>query len=115
MRRYGVSDTTASLVVVRIGGPELLADDVERDMDAAIKGIKAPFARLEDLTDWAAVKKVCVCINNPSPSNAKRASIQYHKLGNEVGIREAKDNPERERAVVDGIVVSSVAMKSVMG
>ncbi|KAJ7366556.1 kinase binding protein CGI-121-domain-containing protein [Mycena albidolilacea] len=96
MRRYGVSDTTASLVVVRIGGPELLAEDVERDMDAAIKGIKAPFARLEDLTDWTAVKK-------------------YHKLGNEVGIREVKDNPERERAVVDGIVVSSVAMKSVMG
>jgi EKC/KEOPS complex subunit CGI121/TPRKB len=56
-----------------------------------------------------------VYINNFGFSNVKRASIQYHKLGNEVGIREAKDNLERERAVVDGIVVSSVAMKSVMG
>ncbi|KAF8158967.1 kinase binding protein CGI-121-domain-containing protein [Mycena galopus ATCC 62051] len=96
MRRYGVSDTSTALVVVRIGGPELTAEVVERDMDAAVKGTKVPFAELRDLTDWAAVKK-------------------YHKLGNEVAVRDAKGDLEREHAVVDGIVVSSVAMKSVVG
>ncbi|KAJ7645637.1 kinase binding protein CGI-121-domain-containing protein [Mycena polygramma] len=95
MRRYGVSDATTALIVVRIGGPDLLAEDVERDMDAIVKGTKAPFTELRELTDWTAIKK-------------------YHKLGNEVGVREAKEDQERERIVVDGIVVSSVAMKSVM-
>ncbi|KAJ7081371.1 CGI-121-domain-containing protein [Mycena belliarum] len=95
MRRYGVSDTTSALVVVRIAGPELLPASVEADMDAVVTGTKASFAALHDLTDWPAVKK-------------------YYKLGNEAGIRDAKDDPEREHAVVDHIVVSSVAMKSVM-
>ncbi|KAF7365448.1 hypothetical protein MVEN_00417800 [Mycena venus] len=85
MRRYGVSDTTTALIVVRIGGPELVAENVERDMDAIVKGTKASFDRLGDLTDWSAVKK-------------------YHKLGNEVGVREAKDDLKREHTVVDGIV-----------
>ncbi|KAJ6511975.1 kinase binding protein CGI-121-domain-containing protein [Mycena vitilis] len=95
MRRYGVSDATTALIVVRIGGPELLAENVERDMNAIVKGTQASFTELANLTDWTAIKK-------------------YHKLGNEVGIREAKDDQERERMIVDGIVVSSVAMKSVM-
>ncbi|KAJ7828084.1 kinase binding protein CGI-121-domain-containing protein [Mycena leptocephala] len=95
MRRYGVSDATTALIVVRIGGPELSAEDVERDMDAVVEGTKVSFAGLRDLTDWTAVKK-------------------YHKLGNEVGIRDAKDDLEREHVVVDDIVISSVAMKSVM-
>ncbi|KAJ6486208.1 kinase binding protein CGI-121-domain-containing protein [Mycena vitilis] len=94
MRRYGVSDATTALIVVRIGGPDLLAENVERNMDAIAKGTKASFAELRDLTDWSAIKK-------------------YHKLGNEVGVSEAKDDQERER-IVDNIVASSVAMKSVM-
>ncbi|KAJ7043843.1 kinase binding protein CGI-121-domain-containing protein [Mycena alexandri] len=96
MRRYGVSDATTALIVVRICGPELSAEHIERDMDAAVKGTKVSFARLKELTDWAAVKK-------------------YYKLGSEVSVRDAKNDPEREYGVVDGIVVSSVAMKSVMG
>ncbi|KAJ7725362.1 kinase binding protein CGI-121-domain-containing protein [Mycena metata] len=96
MRRYGVSDTTTALIVVRICGPELSAEHVERDMDAVVKGTKVSFAHLKELTDWAAVKK-------------------YYKLANEVGIRDAKNDAEREHVLVDGIVVSSVAMKSVMG
>ncbi|KAJ7164708.1 kinase binding protein CGI-121-domain-containing protein [Mycena crocata] len=95
MRRYGVSDATSALVVVRIGGPELSAEDLGRNMDAIVKATKTPLVGLRDLTDWVAVKK-------------------YHKLANEVGIRDAKDDVDREHAVVDGIVVSSVAMKSVM-
>ncbi|KAJ7718132.1 kinase binding protein CGI-121-domain-containing protein [Mycena maculata] len=96
MRRYGVSDASTSLVVVRVAGPELSPEVIERDMDATVKGTKASFTELQDLTDWAAVKK-------------------YHKLGSDVAVREAKGDLERERIVVDDIVVSSVAMKSVMG
>ncbi|KAJ7163256.1 kinase binding protein CGI-121-domain-containing protein [Mycena filopes] len=58
MRRYGVSDTTTALIVVRIGGSELSADSVERDMDAVVNGTKVPLARLQEITDWPAVKKV---------------------------------------------------------
>lgn len=54
-----MSDATTALVVVRIAGPELSAEFVQRDMGAAVKGTRAPFADLRDLTDWAAVKKVC--------------------------------------------------------
>ncbi|KAJ7134327.1 CGI-121-domain-containing protein [Mycena epipterygia] len=95
MRRYGVSDATTALVVVRIGGPELPAASIENDMNAIVNGTMVSFAELRDLTDWPAVKK-------------------YHKLANEAGVRAAKDNLEREHAVVDSIVVSSVAMKAVM-
>ncbi|KAJ7465297.1 kinase binding protein CGI-121-domain-containing protein [Mycena latifolia] len=95
MRRYGVSDATTALVVVRIAEPELSAASVEANTDAIVKGSKVSFASLQDLTDWPAVKK-------------------YHKLGNDAGVRDAKDDLEREHTVVDRIVVSSVAMKSVM-
>ncbi|KAJ7505576.1 kinase binding protein CGI-121-domain-containing protein [Mycena galericulata] len=105
MRRYGVSDATTALVVVRVAGPESSAEGVEREMDAVVKGTKVSFADLQDLTDWTAVKKVC------SPLNERSIT----KLGGEVAVREAKDDLEREHAVVDGIVVSSVAMKNVMG
>ncbi|KAJ7644349.1 kinase binding protein CGI-121-domain-containing protein [Roridomyces roridus] len=96
MRRYGVSDTSTSLVVVRIDSPELSVTDIERDMDAAVNGTKVPFADLRDITDWTAVKK-------------------YHKLGNEVAIQQTKGDVDRERGVVDEIATSSVAMKMVMG
>ncbi|KAK7021205.1 kinase binding protein CGI-121-domain-containing protein [Favolaschia claudopus] len=96
MRRYGVSDSATALVVVRVCGPQLLAEDVERGMDAIVHGNKVSFALLKDTTDWSAVKK-------------------YHKLGNEAGVRNLQGDPERERVAIDGIVVSSVAMKSVMG
>ncbi|KAJ6620735.1 kinase binding protein CGI-121-domain-containing protein [Mycena sp. CBHHK59/15] len=79
MRRYGVSDTTTSLIVVRVA-------DIQKKMDIIVKGNKSPFTALQTLTDWPAIKK-------------------YHKLGNEVAIN---------RAVINNIVVSSVAMKSVM-
>lgn len=70
MRRYGVSDATTALIVVRIGGPELSAEDVERDMDAVVEGTKVSFAGLRDLTDWTAVKKVRVFNLGPSYAHA---------------------------------------------
>jgi hypothetical protein len=43
-----------------------------------------------------------------------RIPCQYHKLNTEPAIKEAVDDPGREHAIVDNIVVSTVAMKSVM-
>lgn len=39
-----------------------MAENVERDMDAVVKGTKASFTELRDLTDWTAIKKVCTPI-----------------------------------------------------
>lgn len=40
--------------------------------------------------------------------------LQYNKLSNEVAVKEAANDPKLEHMIVDEIVVSSVAMKSVM-
>lgn len=51
-----MSDTSATLFVVRIGPPELA--DVESKMSAVVSGTLSPFSDLDGITDWAAVKKV---------------------------------------------------------
>ncbi|KAJ7058213.1 kinase binding protein CGI-121-domain-containing protein [Mycena amicta] len=94
IRRYGVSESTNALILVRVASPDVSPADVERAMDDAVQGTRVPFTELGTLTDWAAVKK-------------------YHKLANETALREVKGDPEKERAVIDRIVVSSAAMKSV--
>ncbi|KZP14107.1 CGI-121-domain-containing protein [Athelia psychrophila] len=93
IRRYGVSDTSATLFVVRIGPPELA--DVESKMSAVVSGTLSPFSDLDGITDWAAVKK-------------------YNKLNGEIAVKEAAGDTDREHGVVDNIVTSAVAMKSVM-
>ncbi|KAF8075958.1 CGI-121-domain-containing protein [Lyophyllum atratum] len=80
LRRYGVSDSTTSVIVVGIEGASA------EKMGAAVAGDLSPFAGLGTLTDWRAIKK-------------------YHKLHDVKGDAGAMDN----------IVVSMVAMKSVMG
>ncbi|PPQ73107.1 hypothetical protein CVT26_014728 [Gymnopilus dilepis] len=96
IRRYGVSEGTADVLVVRIDSPDLSSSTVEQKMKEAVKGDIVPLSELSQVTDWATIKK-------------------YHKLNNELAIKEAANNPSREHAVVDNIVVTSVAMKSVMG
>lgn len=39
---------------------------------------------------------------------------QYHKLNGEVAVQVSKGNISRERAIVDNIVITTVAMKTVM-
>ncbi|KAF5322926.1 hypothetical protein D9619_001268 [Psilocybe cf. subviscida] len=95
IRRYGVSDTNTDVLVVRIDSPGLSSQEVEKRMLNAIEGTIVPLTELEHVTDWAAVKK-------------------YNKLNNEVAVKEAAKDPKREHMIVDEIVVSSVAMKSVM-
>lgn len=41
--------------------------------------------------------------------------LQYYKLNNEPAVKDVAGDIAREHRVVDNIVVSSVAMKSVMG
>ncbi|KAF8905833.1 hypothetical protein CPB84DRAFT_1771294 [Gymnopilus junonius] len=64
-------------------------------MAGAVQGDIVPLSELERVTDWASIKK-------------------YHKLNSEVAIKEVVNDPIREKAIVDNIVVTSVAMKSVM-
>ncbi|KAI0687320.1 CGI-121-domain-containing protein [Earliella scabrosa] len=93
IRRYGVADTTSSLIVVRICSPTL--DNVEQRMASVVLGELSSLAELASVTDWASVKK-------------------YHKLNGEPALKAVAKDPARERVVVDEIVTSSVAMKSVM-
>jgi len=55
IRRYGISDSTTSLLVVEIGVLPSHHDKIK----AIINGTVSPFSRLSEITDWATVKKVC--------------------------------------------------------
>jgi len=57
IRRYGVSDTTTALFVIRVTSPELT--DVEAKMNAVVLGTLSPLISLERLTEWSSIKKVC--------------------------------------------------------
>jgi EKC/KEOPS complex subunit CGI121/TPRKB len=65
-------------------------------MSTVVQGTLVPMSALADLTDWVAVKK-------------------YNKLGGDPIIKEIQDDPTREHSLIDNIVVSLVAMKSVSG
>ncbi|RPD62153.1 CGI-121-domain-containing protein [Lentinus tigrinus ALCF2SS1-7] len=93
IRRYGVADTTTALIVVRICSPEL--NDVEKRMSAVVSGTLSSLDALVDITDWASVKKYC-------------------KLNGEPALKAVAKDPAKERLLVEEIVTSSVAMKSVM-
>lgn len=56
IRRFGVSDTTTSLLVVRVGPPG--ETDTENSMKAVVSGDLLPLTDLPMLTDWATVRKV---------------------------------------------------------
>ena len=112
IRRYGVADTTTSLIVVRIGPSDL--SNVEQSINAVVSGKLSPLEELSTITDWASVKKAINC-----RLTAHRMLInsngQYYKLNNEPALKAVAKDPSRERSVIDEIVTSSVAMKSVMG
>ncbi len=72
----------------------------------------SPFFELETVTDWASIKRVRLVYIAWSLFNSR---LQYYKLNGEVIIKEAAKDPPKEHAIIDEIVTSSVAMKSVMG
>ncbi|KAH9995180.1 CGI-121-domain-containing protein [Russula compacta] len=91
-RRYGISEDTTALLVIRINPLEF--SDVKSRMSAVVEGTHAPISELAGLTDWVAVKK-------------------YNKLNGKLIIRETQNDPAREHYLIDNIVVSLVAMKTV--
>lgn len=72
-------------------------------------GILVPLVELEYVTDWPSVKNVCVLDIFTIQSVFTYFFLKYHKLNGEVAIKGS-----REREIINNIVVSSVAMKSVM-
>ena len=84
-------------------------------MKEVIDGTLVPFAELRDVTDWSSIKKVCVILFFLNPFDRYSphfSSLKYHKLNGEAAIKGSSSSKERE--IIDNIVVSSVAMKSVM-
>jgi EKC/KEOPS complex subunit CGI121/TPRKB len=77
-------------------------------MKEVIDGTLVPFTELGVVTDWSSIKKVCV-IFPPVRSLFTHLLLKYHKLNGEAAIKGSK-----EHEIIDNIVVSSVAMKSVM-
>jgi EKC/KEOPS complex subunit CGI121/TPRKB len=58
IRRYGVSDTTSSLFVVRIGGADTSSSGMLDKMNAVVSGTIVPIRDLETVTDWMTIQKV---------------------------------------------------------
>lgn len=60
IRRFGVSDTATSLVVVSVSkDKENLQDEsVESAMKSSVDGELVPMDSLREITDWAVIKKV---------------------------------------------------------
>ncbi|KAI4522406.1 CGI-121-domain-containing protein [Schizophyllum commune Loenen D] len=95
IRRYGVSDGSTSLLVVRICAPGVGEETVRAAADAVVKGERRPVDELTSVVDWAAVKK-------------------YHKLNGEAAVQKLKGDTAAECRLVDNIVTSTVAAKTVL-
>ncbi|EJF55777.1 CGI-121-domain-containing protein [Dichomitus squalens LYAD-421 SS1] len=92
IRRYGVADSTTSLIVVRISSPHL--SNVQELMSRVVTGTLSPLEDLSNITDWTTVKK-------------------YHKLNTEPALKAVAKDSAQEHIVVNEIVTSTVATKSV--
>ncbi|KAG0698011.1 kinase binding protein CGI-121-domain-containing protein [Suillus ampliporus] len=93
IRRYGVSDASTTLVLVRVDVSDI--PDIQRRMCDIVQGSIVPFEALGQMTDWSTIKK-------------------HYKLDSELALKEVQGNQDRVHSIVDNIVVSSVAMKNVM-
>ena len=58
LRRYGVSDATTDLIVVRVGEANLDSAKIQQLMEEIVLGRMVPYAELKDITDWSSIKKV---------------------------------------------------------
>ncbi|KAL1747756.1 kinase binding protein CGI-121-domain-containing protein [Schizophyllum fasciatum] len=95
IRRYGVSDTCTALLVVRVHGSEVGEEEVRAAADTVVDGERRSVDELVGVVDWAAVKK-------------------YHKLNGEAAVQKLKGDAVAERRLVDNIVTSTVAAKTVL-
>ena len=58
IRRYGISDTSTSMIVVRVGDAAFPSASAHELMKDVVIGDIVPFDELKEVTDWAAIKKV---------------------------------------------------------
>jgi EKC/KEOPS complex subunit CGI121/TPRKB len=79
-----------------------------------VRGHIVPFQALGRMTDWLVIKKVCSDRSLVNTTSKISSSFQHYKLDSELALKEVQGNLDRERFIIDNIVVSSVAMKSVM-
>jgi len=63
IRRYGISDSATSLLVVEIGTIPSHRDKIK----AVVNGTVSPFSRLSEVTDLATIKKVQHMRSRPIP------------------------------------------------
>ncbi|KAG9317016.1 hypothetical protein JVU11DRAFT_1198 [Chiua virens] len=90
---YGVSDTMTDLIVMHIASWE--REDVLESMRAVVDGELDLLANISQVTDWQAVMKL-------------------YKLDQEPSFKDVTGNSPDERAMINNIVTSSVAMKSIV-
>ncbi|KAF8554973.1 CGI-121-domain-containing protein [Imleria badia] len=93
IKRYGVSDTTTDLIVMHIASWE--REDILERMRNVVDGELDLLANVSQLTDWPTV-------------------IKHYKLDQEPLFKDFTGGTPEERATIDNIVISSVAMKSIM-
>ncbi|CAE6347125.1 unnamed protein product, partial [Rhizoctonia solani] len=93
IKRFGVSDSSKSLFVVRVAGPELSIDDILGSMKAAIQGEEVPIENLSEITDWPLVCKYYKVSNDPAVVELTKGSKG-----------EAKEFSEEAKTVINEIV-----------
>lgn len=93
IKLFGVSGRTTDLILVHAATSNTC--DVQQKMHNIVDGRLVPMSTIPDSTNWANVKK-------------------HYKLNGELALMEIASDSDRERAVIDNIVISTVAMKSVM-
>ncbi|THH32176.1 hypothetical protein EUX98_g2017 [Antrodiella citrinella] len=74
IRRYGVSETTKYLILVRIGDPEDAT--VEKQMTNIVEGDLSSLSSLQDIADWGLIRKARLLdlfsSSSPTPSSSRR-------------------------------------------
>ncbi|KAG8934369.1 hypothetical protein FRC02_010114 [Tulasnella sp. 418] len=113
IRRFGVSDESASLIIVRVGvnpespegAPAISAAEMTQIAERCVDGQWGSLNNIQEGTDWSLVKK-------------------YYKLNSDVALTQFRRQEGKaqgdggpsteERRVIDEIVTSAVAMKSVL-
>ena len=106
-----MSDNSTSLLVVRVG-PDADASGVEQLMTSVVDGRLIPVDSLSSVTDWASLKKVRR--RGTLFPHVAYMKLQYYKLNADHVITKATDDVDDKFAVVDELVTSYIAMKSVM-
>ncbi|KAF8603544.1 CGI-121-domain-containing protein [Ceratobasidium sp. AG-I] len=101
IKRFGVSPTSTSLFAIRVCGPDQSIESILGAMKAAIEGEEVPLESLAEITDWGLVSKYYKVSNDPV--------VLEETKGGQKGVY--SDDAKR---VINEIVVSSVAMKTVM-